>query len=950
MHPPTNEQNQARRWNSSFHLPAILITPLAFAASAFGQQVAPAAADAALEDEPIQMLEFFVQEAGISRATNSITAADAKVALPGMSVEKLLGLVPGVNIRSTDPFGFYEFGNDIRVRSFGISALAVTVDDVPMGNNSPRYGTPAGRIVDGENLSAISVSQGTGDVTSPAYEALGGSIKYYTASPSQEMGALFKLSVGDFNMRRWFMKAETGEILPGLTAYVSSSQLTFNAAGIPKESEGRKVEGKIRYVTDRATFNFAYTWNDRDDYDTRSVQWNRWKALETGDPYGGYSADWYGTGRAYSAAEVTNVALFAANGYATYLPTTLPALAANAGLPASAALTASLQGNYSDGARRFGALDYVDPAVALGDGLYGQYYKYWRNGRMDSLFRGSVDLRAADEIELRGSAYYHDRHNYGTFPVLRSDARAQIVNAYSPSNNTTGQVRTDIWPRWAYRDSAGNLVPYGTPGAVPVGYNDANNNGFFDVGETLNTSATPAALSNAHALIAPTSTTIANATPGIPGATARDEDFGGERFGFNLKGTWTKGVNKLTVGGWFENDEQMAYRPTYNLSGGSIEGGFLYDQVLFNNYTQNFSTEATLFYVEDSLKLMEDRLTVTLAAKSLTVDKKANGILFTQAWWRPIGQQTVKREATYEDNFLPQIGLGYNLRPGVELFANYAENLASPANNVIANVDFDPSLRPEKAENYDAGVRFSSGRFGASLAVFYNKYEDRILSVALTEEELIARNLRGVTGATSFRNVGGIDSTGAEFSYDWRTPISGLRLTGAFAYQKSEFSEDLLVTYSSFHANSADPRSAFYVPIPNPNYVPGSTDPTQAQFVRSWELQKGKSQGNTPEFTANANLTYSWRFIELNFGGQFYDSVYVNTLNTERIPSWTNFDAGITVRGPKGSKLDGFSAQLTVVNLFDDYIWRASSYTGSFNGSVTPDYGRNVVLTVEARF
>lgn len=933
----TSEQNQARGWSHAPFARATLLTPLILAATALGQSTT---GDLAVTDEePIQMLEFFVQETGVSRATNSITSTDARVALPGMSVEKLLGLVPGVNIRSTDPFGFYEFGNDIRVRSFGISALAVTIDDIPMGNNSPRYGTPAGRIVDSENLATISVSQGTGDVTSPAYEALGGSIKYYTANPSREMGALFKYSLGDFNLRRWFARFETGEILPGLTAYVSSSQLTFNSAGIPKESEGRKIEGKIRYELERATINFAYTWNDRDDYDTRSVQWDRWKALETGDPFAGYGPGAVGT--IYGAGDQTNLRLLAANGYTVYLPNTMPALAATAGLPATASLPAFLQGDYREDGRHLGALSYIGPAEALGDGLAGQYYRLWRNGRMDSLFRGSIDVDVSPDLVLRASAYYHDKHNYGTFPVTRADSRTQIVNSYLPANNTTGQVRTDIWPRWAYQDAAGNLVPYGTPGATPVGYNDGNGNGFFDVGETLNPAANPTAFSPAHALIAPTSTTLVNATPGIPGATGRDEDFGGERFGFNLKGTWTVGSNRLTVGGWFENDDQMAYRPTYNLEGGSLEGDFLYDQILFNNYDQRFSTDALLLYVEDVIKLLDDRLSVTLAAKSLTVDKKAWGLLFTQNYWKPVGQQHVSRKATYEDRFLPQLGLGYQFRPGIEFFANYAENLASPANNIIANVDFDPSLRPERAENYDAGVRYSSGGFGASLAIFYNKYEDRILSVALTQEELIARGLAGVTGATSFRNVGGIDSSGAEFSYDWRTPWKGLRINGAFAYQKSEFAENLIVNYAAFHANPAHPRSQFYRPIPNPN---GGTP------VQSWELQEGKSQGNTPEFTANVNATYGWRFFEFNLGAQYYDAVYVNTLNTEEIPSWTMFSAGITATGPKGSKLEGLSAQLTVQNLLDDEIWRAAGYTGSFNGSVVADYGRNVVFTIEARF
>jgi len=76
----------------------------------------------------------------------------------------------------------------------------------------------------------------------------------------------------------------------------------------------------------------------------------------------------------------------------------------------------------------------------------------------------------------------------------------------------------------------------------------------------------------------------------------------------------------------------------------------------------------------------------------------------------------------------------------------------------------------------------------------------------------------------------------------------------------------------------------------------------------------------------------------------------VNVLNTEEIPSWWNFNTGITLRGPKGSKLENLSAALLVQNVFDTVIWRANGYTGSFNGSVIPDYGRNIVLTINAKF
>ncbi len=940
MHPYITNQNRARRHKPRGAALSILLASSAFVASAVAQPFAPdASSSTPPEGEAIQLMEFFVSERGVSRATNAITASDARVALPGMSVEKLLSLVPGVNIRSTDPFGFYEFGNDIRVRSFGINALAVTIDDIPMGSNNPRYGTPAGRIVDGENMRTISVSQGTGDVTTPAYEALGGAIKYYTSNPSRTPSALFKYSAGDFNMRRGFARFDTGEVLPGLTAFVSTSQLTFNSAGIPAESEGRKIEGKIRYELPRATFTLAYTWNDRDDYDTRSVQWDRWRALETGDPYAGYGQSAVGT--IYAASGDNNLRLLAANGYTDYFPNNVAERAAAAGLSPTSSLAGFLNGNYSGNARQYGAVSYLGPQEVLGDGIYNQYHRLWRNGRMDSLTRAAADFTVNESLMIKGTSYYHDRSNYGTFPVLRSDARTQIVNSYIASNNPDRILRDDIYPRFAYRDTGGNLVPFGTPGAVAVGYADSNSNGFFDGGDTLNAGVTPTEFSNGHALIAPTSTTLANATSGIPGAVGRDEDFGGFRYGANLSGVWTTARNKLTVGLWYEKDDQSAFRPTYNLVGGNPNGWFLYDQVLFNNYDQRFITDSTLFYVEDSLRLMDERLTLTLGVKSLTVDKYAEGILFTQNYWKPLGQQRVLREITYEDNFLPQLGASFKLSNQVELFTSFAQNLASPPNNVIANVDFNTDLRPERASNYDLGVRYAGRSFGASLSLFYNQYEDRILSQVLTQEELIARGLQGVTGATTFRNVGGIDSKGAEFSYDWRTPIDGLRLTGAFAYQISEFAENLIVPYSSFHANANDPRSKFFAPIANPN---GGTP------LFSNELQEGLSQGNTPEFTANFDLAYTKGLFDFNFGGQFYDSVFVNTLNTEEISSYVNFNAGITARGQKGTRLEPFKLSVTVQNLFDEVIWRANGYNGSFNGSVTPDYGRNIVFTVEASF
>lgn len=940
MQQHTIEQVRARRWKALPVAVSILITSPYVASSALAQATLPAAASAEKsEDEPIKMMEFFVAERGASRATNSITAQDAKIALPGVTVEKLLANVPGVNITTSDPWGFYESGNNIRVRSFGISALAVSVDEVPMGSNSSRYGTPAGRIVDNENLSTITVSQGTGDVTTPAFEALGGSIKYYTTNPKKEMALQVKQSFGSYDFRRTFVRVDTGELVPGLTAFVSSSKLSLKTVGVPVDSEADKLDIKLRYVLPKTTLSYSFTWNDRDDFDTSSsLRWDRWRALETGVAYAGY-----GGATRYSTADRNDLAEFARLGYSVYTT-------------ANSTLTRTLMKDYGDKGRKGAIRNTLDSSVNVGDAPNSGYYYYARNGRMDGFSRFIVDQSFSDTLTGKLATYYQHKQYYGTAYQPRSTALSNISSAYRTGSN--GAIRSDIWARYAYRDAAGNLVPFGTAGAIPVGYADANKNGIFDVGEKLDASlsvtaftpqttynAAGAITANGHALINPAATTLANAVTAIPGATARDEEFGGFRWGFFPKLTWDVetpfGPHKITGGLWFETDVQNTKRPHYNLFEGSPTGGFLYDQVLFNSYTRHFLTESTMVFLEDVSRYLDDRLTVTVGAKALNVDRSVSGMTDGTLFFQPLDKQYAKNSVTYKDSFLPQAGVSFKVNRQVELFSSYAVNIAAPAQDVITSLGFNQGLKPERATNYDVGVRYSTPTFGATLAVFYNAYEERLLTVPLTAEEQTALGITGVVGTAIYRNVGGIDSQGSELSFDWRTPIKNLRWTGSVAYQQAEFKENLRVSYQSFMANAADPRAKFYQVIPN---AAGGTP------VFATELQAGKSQGNTPEITSNMDLTYTWKFVDLNFGGQYNGAVWANTMNTERVPAYTVFRTGFTLRGKKGTRFEPFTFSAQADNVFDQYIFRSGAGTGSFDGTVTPDYGRNLTFTLDAKF
>ncbi len=897
-------------------------------------------------------------EKGISRATNTIAPRDIEGAIPGVNPIKLLQNAPGINVTTGDPFGLNDEGGNVRVRSFNIGVVAVTVDDVPMGSNSGRYGTPAGRIVDGENLTSITINQGSGDVTTPAFEALGGAIKYYTTTPDNAPGLRLVQTFGEWNYRRSFVRVDTGEVLPGLTSFLSTSRVGFNTRGMPFETQNDKLDLKLHYRLPKTTVSYAFTWNDFDNIDqSRTIQYDRWRAIETGNPFAAYDA------ARYNAQTRTDLGYFAAKGYAEYTLENAPGM------------TRTLLKDYGDQGRLAVRRTNLESSVNLGDSPNDTYYYYGLNGRMDAFSRLIVDHSITDDLTAKLATYYQHKQYFGTAYVPRSTVLGNISSAYRVSTGVTptvdvipqpGVIRSDIWARYAYRDATGSLVPYGTPGAIPVGFDDINRNGIFDPGEKLNAAITPtpftpsttynsagAVTAQGHALINPASTTLANATTATPGATARDEEFGGFRWGVFPQATWFFRNHKITGGLWYEKDVQNTTRPQYNLFEGSPTGRILYDQVYFNSYTRHFLTESTQIFLQDTSSWIDERLTLILGAKSLTVDRSVEGMIDGSLFFRPLDQQYKKQAATYKDSFLPQVGASFKLNSSFEFFANYGVNIAAPTQEVITSLNYDPALKPEKATNYDLGVRYAGRNFSANLAIYYNAYEERLLTVPLTIEEQNALGIAGVVGTSIFRNVGGIDSKGAEAAFDWKTPLKGLHLTGTASYAQAEFKQDLRVSYQSFMNREdavTDPREKFYVPIPNPNYVAGSSNPAQARYLLATELNAGKSQGDTPEWVFNLQASYTWKRFTLNFGGRYYDQVFANTMNTEVVPSYTSFDAGLTVRGKRGTKFEPFTLTVQASNVFDHYIFRSGTGTSAFDGTVTADYGRTLAVTLDARF
>ncbi|MBD5778730.1 TonB-dependent receptor [Pelagicoccus sp. NFK12] len=814
---------------------------------------------------------------GESRANNSLDLEALEIAMPGALPEKMVDKIPGVNVVTRDPFGFYEFGNDIRVRAFNISNLGVTLDGVPVGTSDPRYGSPIGRLVDSQNLTTIKVSQGAGDVTTPAYQALGGSLQYFTKDPSKEQGAMFSATYGSFDHISLFGKYEMGEIAPGFTGYVSGSHFEFTPRGLDGLGKGmaRRYEAKFKYElpSDKLDITYAVTYNDRDDFDTAGLDWQEWQDAEAGN--------YRGTGF----------------GYREYTPWDFPDMPGG-----------SFQyGDLSDQGRNLGPVKYIDSSVGAGEGVNAIYYDKWKNGRMDTLQRFKFDFDFEPGKSMEVVTYYQDKNNYGLWGRDQAYAQTQVRAAYMNDPS-----RTDIWGQMWY-DAAGNAI--GEDGSIVTEYGDE------------------------HAIVAPGTPTYAPGVtfvPGVPGRTARDENFGGHRYGVTASYTWETENNKLIVGGWYEFDHHGTERPNFNLDGGSILGAYRYDQFNFTNYTRYIDQDVMQFWVQDTWTTMDGNLEVIAGVKAITLDRDANGFLSISEWLK---NEETFRSTKYEDMFLPQFGLLYTVNDNTEAFFNYSENMATPNSGTIttAGDTFDPDiLKPEYSENFDIGIRGNIGSSSYTLQAYSVSYTDRILSVPVPIDSPNA----GAAGNTRYQNVGGVDSWGIEASGDIKTGIEGLSFSGSIALQETTFQEDLLDSVVRIAAG--DP-----IPTAGEGYRVASTSDPLAYEI--YQDISGNDLGNTPFLTANFDAIYTkgnWKF---NFGGKYYDDVYVNTLNTQPVDSYTIFDGGIAYTGASDTPLEGWKASLSISNLFDQYIWYARSYSGT-SGQVLADRGRNVALTLSTKF
>lgn len=208
---------------------------------------------------------------GTDAASNTVAVTrDELLSAPsGISGLKMLESLPGFNVQTDGALGLYEFGNSVQVRAFDLSQMGFVLDGIPMGRSDAFGGSPIFRYVDNENLGAVVASPGAGDVSAPSYASLGPIAEYQTVRPSDEMGGMAAISIGDFNLQRTFVKLETGDI-NGFRAYVSRSKTDSDLWRGPGSIDREHIEAKARYEFGNSYVQATYVANDFFDYDSPS--------------------------------------------------------------------------------------------------------------------------------------------------------------------------------------------------------------------------------------------------------------------------------------------------------------------------------------------------------------------------------------------------------------------------------------------------------------------------------------------------------------------------------------------------------------------------------------------------------------------------------------------------------------------------------------------------------
>ncbi|NLR71256.1 TonB-dependent receptor [Novosphingobium sp. ERN07] len=378
---------------------------------------------------------------------------------------------------------------------------------------------------------------------------------------------------------------------------------------------------------------------------------------------------------------------------------------------------------------------------------------------------------------------------------------------------------------------------------------------------------------------------------GVP-MSIRTTEYDIKRKGAFASWTGEFGMNTLLIGGWYEKNDFIQSRRFYGYESRTNPGRDHRDfqrNPFATQWSIAFETDTLQYYVSDDIDL--GALKVNIGWKGYSVDTNAFALVNTNS--RATGDLKV------EDWFQPHVGLNYKFDGGLEAFAGFtqvtrayqASTTSGPFSATQAGFDaIKDTIKPERSDTYEAGLRYNTGIVNASLAGYYVNFRDRLLVIPTS---------LGIVGATNaLQNVGSVRALGIEAAVDVKLP-GGFGAFASYSYNDTTYRDDVVIT---------------------------STTPVTVQPT------KGKTVVDTPKHLLRGELSYDSDTVFGRVGVNYLSKRYFTYLNDQSVPGRALVDATIGYRLDIGQR-QPVELQFNAVNLFDKrYVATIGSNGFGFSG------------------
>jgi iron complex outermembrane recepter protein len=389
---------------------------------------------------------------------------------------------------------------------------------------------------------------------------------------------------------------------------------------------------------------------------------------------------------------------------------------------------------------------------------------------------------------------------------------------------------------------------------------------------------------------------------------------------------WEVGFNHFQAGFWIENNTSSAARYIrQNVTGPIDLAQFLQGQPDSAQWVQETRWKTRQFYIQDTVKLFNDALTIDFGFKSTYSRSDAKALAGIAKTAPPASSQFATGTLVAKDNFLPEVGVHWQVAPEHELFASYAENMAMYQGGfklgpqAVTQPLWDAqgsTLVPETSKSFEGGYRYVGNGLQASLTGYWVHFNNRLLAYNPCPTNVGV----GSPGCgNTFHNAGGVTSRGVELGVLWKaTPW--LSWYNSFSYNKSTYDQDLL----------------------------WSTGATTTALLPT----AGKQQVDTPKYLVASVVTVKTGGFSASAQGKYTGRRYYNYTNDQSFPGYFTLDLGLGYDFGQIGFLKGLKASLNVTNLtnvryaanFDSSVFQPSDSGVIAQGDLNTAVGDTLVL------